>query len=288
MAILATERLLQLDGGEGTGRDLGVLLFHDGKIKEALEHLEAFELWREGGGGGGALVSGVLSAGGTDAVLAAELQVREDEALAKLMLDTRRMALRRRWSLRGDKIRRRRSIRLDSVVLSIGQTSSIPSTSMPPTVLYPYSQRRTSRTRRVIRRSARHRRRPERCERIPSSCGAQRLDPPAPAAGLSNAAAVSTRSRSSHSDSFRPFTSPPASRLASRSRCCIGCVLGPPGAAPGLTTLAPIGRAAAAVDSCPSPQYDREYHPLLPHASATSGVLQHALDRPGRARSLRG
>lgn len=96
MAILATERLLQLDGGEGyEQRDLGVLLFHDGKIKEALEHLEAFELWREGGGDDAApnLVSDVLNAGGTDAVLAAELQVREDEALAKLMLDLRRMAL---------------------------------------------------------------------------------------------------------------------------------------------------------------------------------------------------
>jgi len=34
-----------------------------------------------------------LNAGGTDAVLAAELQVREDEAMAKLMLDLRRMAL---------------------------------------------------------------------------------------------------------------------------------------------------------------------------------------------------
>ena len=95
MAILATERLLQLDGGEYEQRDLGVLLFHDGKIKEALEHLEAFELWREGGGDDAApnLVSDVRSnAGGTDAVLA-ELQVREDEALAKLMLDLRRMAL---------------------------------------------------------------------------------------------------------------------------------------------------------------------------------------------------
>ena len=96
MAILATERLLELDGGEGyEQRDLGVLMFHDGKIKEALEHLEAFELWREGGGDDAApnLVSDVLNAGGTDAVLAAELQVREDEALAKLMLDLRRMAL---------------------------------------------------------------------------------------------------------------------------------------------------------------------------------------------------
>ena len=50
MAILATERLLELDGGEGyEARDLGVLMFHDGKIKEALEHLESFERWREGG-----------------------------------------------------------------------------------------------------------------------------------------------------------------------------------------------------------------------------------------------
>ena len=47
MAILATERLLELDGGEGyEARDLGVLMFHDGKIKEALEHLESFERWR--------------------------------------------------------------------------------------------------------------------------------------------------------------------------------------------------------------------------------------------------
>ena len=96
MAILATERLLELDGGEGyEARDLGVLMFHDGKIKEALEHLESFERWREGGKADEApnLVSDVLNAGGTDAVLAAELQVREDEALAKLMLDLRRMAL---------------------------------------------------------------------------------------------------------------------------------------------------------------------------------------------------
>mmetsp|Transcript_5769 Transcript_5769/g.15480 ORF Transcript_5769/g.15480 Transcript_5769/m.15480 type:complete len:173 (-) Transcript_5769:133-651(-) len=96
MAILATERLLELDGGEGyEARDLGVLMFHDGKIKEALEHLESFERWREGGKADEApnLVSDVLNAGGTDAVLAAELQVREDEAMAKLMLDLRRMAL---------------------------------------------------------------------------------------------------------------------------------------------------------------------------------------------------
>lgn len=50
MATLATERLLQLDGGEGyEQRDLGVLMFHDGKHKEALDHLEAFEAWKEDG-----------------------------------------------------------------------------------------------------------------------------------------------------------------------------------------------------------------------------------------------
>lgn len=53
MATLATERLLQLEGGEGfEQRDLGVLLFHDGKHKEALEHLEAFQKWKEEAGGG--------------------------------------------------------------------------------------------------------------------------------------------------------------------------------------------------------------------------------------------
>ena len=96
MAILATERLLELDGGEGyEARDLGVLMFHDGKIKEALEHLESFERWREGGKADEApnLVSDVLNAGGTDAVLAAELQVREDEALARVLLQLRKDAL---------------------------------------------------------------------------------------------------------------------------------------------------------------------------------------------------
>ena len=94
VATLAA-RLLQLAAGAGATfapqRDLGVLLFHVAAA-EALEHLEAFELWsqrrrpmrrptrvgraqardRRGAGGG--------VAGGR-------------RALAKLMLDLRRMAL---------------------------------------------------------------------------------------------------------------------------------------------------------------------------------------------------
>mgnify|MGYP001970609650 CR=1 FL=1 len=93
MAILATERLLELDGGVGyEQRDLGVLLYHDGRRAEALEALEAYDEWRSGGGADAAptLVGDVLNLGGSDAVQAAEMQVREDEALKAVMLELRK------------------------------------------------------------------------------------------------------------------------------------------------------------------------------------------------------
>jgi hypothetical protein len=96
MAILATERLLELDGGVGfEARDLGVLLFHDGKPDAALEKLEAFFEWKESGGADAppAFVGDVLNLGGSNAALAAELQVREDAALDALVLQLRKMAL---------------------------------------------------------------------------------------------------------------------------------------------------------------------------------------------------
>ena len=96
MAILATERLLALDGGCGyEQRDLGVLKFHDGKRREALEHLEKYEAWRDSGAADAApqYVGDVVNLGGSDAVLAAELQVREDEALARVLLQLRKDAL---------------------------------------------------------------------------------------------------------------------------------------------------------------------------------------------------
>jgi hypothetical protein len=96
MAILATERLLELDGGKGyEQRDLGILKFHDGKKKEALEHLEKYEAWKESGEADAApqFVGDVVNLGGSDAVLAAELQVREDEALARVLLQLRKDAL---------------------------------------------------------------------------------------------------------------------------------------------------------------------------------------------------
>ena len=96
MATLATERLLQLDGGSGyEQRDLGVLLYHDRKYAESLEHLEAFVAWKEEGKADEApkLVSDVVNLGGQDAVLAAELQVREDVALDQLLLMLRKMKL---------------------------------------------------------------------------------------------------------------------------------------------------------------------------------------------------
>ena len=99
MAILATERLLALDGGKGyEQRDLGILKFHEGKRKEALEHLEKYEAWRESGEADAAptFVGDVVNLGGSDAVLAAELQVREDEALARVLLQLRKDALEER------------------------------------------------------------------------------------------------------------------------------------------------------------------------------------------------
>ena len=96
MAILATERLLQLDGGEGyEQRDLGVLMFHEGMHKEALDHLESFNKWKEAGKADAApqFVGDVVNLGGQDAVLAAQLQVREEEALATLLLHLRKKAL---------------------------------------------------------------------------------------------------------------------------------------------------------------------------------------------------
>jgi hypothetical protein len=99
MAILATERLLELDGGCGyEQRDLGVLKFHDGKRREALEHLEKYEAWRDSGAADAApqYVGDVVNLGGSDAVLAAELQVREDEALARVLLQLRKDALEER------------------------------------------------------------------------------------------------------------------------------------------------------------------------------------------------
>ena len=96
MAVLATERLLQLDGGEGyEQRDLGVLMFHEGKIDEALKNLEAYQAWKESGKADAApqFVGDVVNLGGQDAVLAAQLQVREDEALAALLLHLRKRAL---------------------------------------------------------------------------------------------------------------------------------------------------------------------------------------------------
>jgi len=96
MAILATERLLELEGGEGyEQRDLGILKFHDGEGREALTHLEKYELWRAAGGADSVpqFVGDVVNLGGSDAVLAAELQVREDEALSRVLLQLRKDAL---------------------------------------------------------------------------------------------------------------------------------------------------------------------------------------------------
>ncbi len=93
MSILATERLLQLDGNAGyEQRDLGILKFHDGERKEALFHLEKYEQWRESGAADAApqFVGDVVNLGGSDAVLAAELQVREDEALSRVLLQLRK------------------------------------------------------------------------------------------------------------------------------------------------------------------------------------------------------
>ena len=72
--------------------------FHDGKRREALEHLEKYEAWRDSGAADAApqYVGDVVNLGGSDAVLAAELQVREDEALARVLLQLRKDALEER------------------------------------------------------------------------------------------------------------------------------------------------------------------------------------------------
>ena len=59
-----------------------------------MEHLEAFQAWKEEGKADAApqFVGDVVNLGGQDAVLAAELQVREDQALAALLLNLRKKA----------------------------------------------------------------------------------------------------------------------------------------------------------------------------------------------------
>ena len=110
MATLVTERLAELDGGFGyEARDMGVLLYHGGYRADALRTLEAFQQWKATA----RLTSNVVEISAPsnapqqrraqqspdfawvagDPILAARLALREDEALAKVLVELHRDAL---------------------------------------------------------------------------------------------------------------------------------------------------------------------------------------------------
>jgi hypothetical protein len=111
MATLVTERLAELDGGVGyEARDMGVLLYHGGYRADALRTLAAFQQWKATA----RLTSTIVEISDTnttvatqspdfawvagDPVLAARLALREDEALAKVVVELNRDALEHQFA----------------------------------------------------------------------------------------------------------------------------------------------------------------------------------------------
>jgi hypothetical protein len=108
MALLVTERLAELDGNVGyEQRDMGVLLYHGGYRRDALDALAAFQTWKatttlaavEIDDASSSLVAPAPDFAWTsgDPVDAARLALREDEALAKVVLELNRDVLERQF-----------------------------------------------------------------------------------------------------------------------------------------------------------------------------------------------
>jgi len=111
MALLVTERLAELDGNLGyEQRDMAVLLYHSGYRRDALDALVAFQQWKAT-----TKLSAVEIDGSTvvspvaptpefawesgDPVVAAQLALREDEALDKVLLELQREVLERQFDV---------------------------------------------------------------------------------------------------------------------------------------------------------------------------------------------
>lgn len=109
MALLVTERLAELDGNLGyEQRDMAVLLYHSGYRRDALDALVAFQQWKAT-----TKLSAVEIDDSTtstvptpefawesgDPVVAAQLALREDEALDKVLLELQREVLERQFDV---------------------------------------------------------------------------------------------------------------------------------------------------------------------------------------------
>lgn len=107
MATLVTERLAELDGGVGyEQRDLGILLYHGGYRRDALVTLDKFQSWKATARANAVEISSASRARqpldfawvSGDPVIAAGLALREDEALAKVLVELNRDALENQFA----------------------------------------------------------------------------------------------------------------------------------------------------------------------------------------------
>jgi hypothetical protein len=111
MALLVTERLAELDENVGyEQRDMGVLLYHSGYRRDALDALVAFENWKATTKLAAVEIDDSSSYSinaptpdfaweSGDPVEAARLALREDEALAKVILELNRDVLERQFDV---------------------------------------------------------------------------------------------------------------------------------------------------------------------------------------------
>jgi len=109
MALLVTERLAELDGNVGyQQRDMAILLYHGGYRRDALDALVAFNNWRATTKLASVEVDDNTSTDipqpefaweSGDPVTAARLALREDEALAKVVLELNRDLLERQFDI---------------------------------------------------------------------------------------------------------------------------------------------------------------------------------------------
>ena len=109
MALLVTERLAELDGNVGfQQRDMAILLYHGGYRRDALDALVAFNNWRATTKLANVEIDDTTSTDtpqpefaweSGDPVAAARLALREDEALAKVVLELNRDLLERQFDV---------------------------------------------------------------------------------------------------------------------------------------------------------------------------------------------
>ena len=111
MALLVTERLAELDENVGyEQRDMGVLLYHSGYRRDALDALVAFENWKATTKIAAVEIDDKSSYSinaptpdfaweSGDPVEAARLALREDDALAKVILELNRDLLERQFDV---------------------------------------------------------------------------------------------------------------------------------------------------------------------------------------------